>query len=73
MLNALIDLGMEDANVFGILVKGLAVSTFAMDMKAQVYRMIQLESFTLVSIRSQLGVFPTLFGVLLHVKVNITE
>ncbi|KAF7726047.1 hypothetical protein EC973_009112 [Apophysomyces ossiformis] len=55
MLNALIDLGMEDANVFAILVKGLAVSTFAMGMEAQVYRMIQLGSFALVSKRSQSG------------------
>ncbi|KAG0162808.1 hypothetical protein DFQ30_001248, partial [Apophysomyces sp. BC1015] len=68
MLNALIGVGIEDANVFGILVEGLTVSTFAMDMKAQVYRMVQLGSFTLVSKRSQFGLFPTLFGGLIQIK-----
>ncbi|SAL94859.1 hypothetical protein [Absidia glauca] len=41
MLNKMLDIiEVEDAMVFGILVEGYHITTYAMDLKAQVYRMI---------------------------------
>ncbi|CAO3597878.1 unnamed protein product [Absidia cylindrospora] len=42
--------------------------TFTMDMKAHIYRMVQLGSCDLVSQQSGLVMFPVLFRCFLHVK-----
>ncbi|CDH51066.1 hypothetical protein RO3G_15572 [Lichtheimia corymbifera JMRC:FSU:9682] len=69
MLNKMLDIiEVEDAMVFGILVEGYHFTTYAMDLKAQVYRMIQLGSCNLMSQQSDLGAFPALFHCLLQVK-----
>ncbi|KAI9496431.1 hypothetical protein BDB00DRAFT_892354 [Zychaea mexicana] len=69
MLNKMLDIiEVEDAMVFGILVEGYHITTYAMDLKAQVYHMIQLGSCNLMSHQSDLGAFPALFHCLLQVK-----
>ncbi|KAG0164123.1 hypothetical protein DFQ28_000495 [Apophysomyces sp. BC1034] len=69
MLNKMLDIiEVEHAAVFGILVEGYPVSTFKMDTKGQIYRMIQLGNFKLMSQQSDLVLFPVLFRCLLQVK-----
>ncbi|KAJ8661062.1 hypothetical protein O0I10_003285 [Lichtheimia ornata] len=55
MLNKMLDIiEVEDAMVvFGILVDGYQVTTYATDLKAQVYRMIQLGRCNPILVRSQ--------------------
>ncbi|CAO3593726.1 unnamed protein product [Absidia cylindrospora] len=73
MLNAMFDIiDVESAAVFGILVRGYMITTFKMDMKAHVYRMIQLGSCKIPSQQSDLGMFPALFRCLYHVKTLAT-
>ncbi|KAI8331309.1 hypothetical protein BC941DRAFT_474935 [Chlamydoabsidia padenii] len=58
----------EEAMVFSTLLEGYHVTTYAMDLKAEVYRMIQLGSCNLMSHQYDLGTFPVLFHCLLQVK-----
>ncbi|KAG0161927.1 hypothetical protein DFQ30_004843, partial [Apophysomyces sp. BC1015] len=69
MLNAMLDIiDVENAAVFGILVRGYTVTTFKMDAKVQIYRMVQLGSCKIPSQQSDLGMFPALFRCLYHTK-----
>ncbi|SAL96587.1 hypothetical protein [Absidia glauca] len=69
MLDKMLDvIEAEDAMVFGILVEGYRITTYAMDLKAQVYRMTQLGRCDMMSLQSNLGAFPALFQCLLQVK-----
>ncbi|KAI8342661.1 hypothetical protein BC941DRAFT_448851 [Chlamydoabsidia padenii] len=69
MVNKMLDvIKVEDAMVFGILVEGYHVTTYAMDLKAEVYRMMQLGKCNLMSQQCDLKSFPVLFHCLLQVK-----
>ncbi|CAO3600522.1 unnamed protein product [Absidia cylindrospora] len=58
----------EHAAVFGILVKGYSMSTFKMDKKYGIYRMIELNNCKLVSKQSELVLFPVVLSCILQVK-----
>ncbi|KAI9305942.1 hypothetical protein BJ944DRAFT_264339 [Cunninghamella echinulata] len=68
MLTLLLDSCIDDVAVFGILVEGASVSTYCMDIKLNIFRMIQLGSYQLITKKSQITLFPPLFSGLLQIR-----
>ncbi|CEG65603.1 hypothetical protein RMATCC62417_02354 [Rhizopus microsporus] len=68
MLDEILSIGVDDASVFGILIEGKQVSTYAMNTKSGVFRMIQLGEYNAIEKLSELGHFPALFTGLMQVK-----
>ncbi|KAG1544971.1 hypothetical protein G6F49_010936 [Rhizopus delemar] len=68
MLDEILNIGVDDASVVGILIEGKQVSTYAMNTKSGVFRMIQLGEYNVIEKLSELGHFPALFTGLMQVK-----
>jgi hypothetical protein len=71
MLNALIREGVEQPVVCGILLRGLNMTTFKMDLSyPQTYRLIELSSINLFESLQGISVLPTILRNIIQVKVR---
>ncbi|KAF7721466.1 hypothetical protein EC973_004645 [Apophysomyces ossiformis] len=71
MLNALINKGVENPVVAGILLESYKMKSFKMDLKyPKVYRMIELSSVNLFDNLQGVSSFPSIFRSILQVKVR---
>ncbi|CEP13904.1 hypothetical protein [Parasitella parasitica] len=68
MLDEILKIGVDDVSVLGILIEGKQMSTYAMNFKCGVYRMIQLGEYNVITTQSELGCFGALFTGLMQVK-----
>ncbi|CAO3658550.1 unnamed protein product [Rhizopus microsporus] len=78
MLDEILSIGVDDASVLDILVEDnffikksgnrKRVSTYAMNTKSGIFRMIQLGEYNVIEKLSELGHFPALFTGLMQVK-----
>jgi hypothetical protein len=70
MLDSIVEIGVENASVFGILVEGQSISFYCMNVVGPAYCLYQLGSPQLITKSSQLPLFPSLFETFLKFKVS---
>ncbi|KAI8884067.1 hypothetical protein K501DRAFT_313557 [Backusella circina FSU 941] len=69
-LDSLLQIGVHDAPVFGILVKGIKISFYGMGVVGNVYRRYQIANSQLITKIFQPLFFPSLFDI--YVQINWT-